>query len=161
MVYCSPARSVAGSRCVSAVLSLPRSVHRYEIATGRLFVTYPGRPTVPAAVTVVVDVALVLEAEAVPCRGVDLAAGSWINVVGYLTGKRREPGRARPRAEAEAGPPAAGGRDDAAAALRPGRAASGVATQRRMRVMVQAVMVWSAGAVDVSRYDVAVAQRLE
>jgi len=110
-----------------------RSVEKYDIASGVLTLGHH-YPSSSATTLAQVDIDLVMETSS----RLDLEVGAWINVIGYLT----------------ATPP------QMTSTLR--RAATEVRTQARRKgersadprtVSVQAVMLWSAGAIKLDEYE--------
>ena len=123
------------------ILSLPAySVTKYSTATGSITLqhAYP-MSQVPMA-TALVDVNLLLST----LKTTDTQVGEWVNVVGYVEASNEAPAARLKTMGGES------------AQRRYGKDAAGNLT---IPIRVQAIMLWSAGAIKVVQYERAVEER--
>ena len=110
-------------------------VTKYDISTGVLELQHAYPTAYDTTVIAIVDVNILLE----NLKRDDIAVGAWVNVIGYV----EEVINKREKAKDLRGNTAQG------------------ALSRMDLVKVQAIMLWSAGAIKVGEYERALTQRLD
>ena len=110
-------------------------VTKYDISTGVLELQHAHPSAYDMTVIAVVDVNLLLE----NLKREDVAVGAWVNIVGYVEGVINK----REKAKDLNGNTGQGG------------------ISRVDLVKVQAIMLWSAGAIKIGEYESALTQRLD
>lgn len=112
-------------------------MRQYEVVTGSLYLTHNYPPTASGhQVFALVNVDHVLES----IKSTDLQVGSWVNVIGYVT------------------PAAAGAAKTYTVPAQAERRSKQDAAARR-NVTMQAIMLWSAGAINLDEYEKALQMR--
>jgi hypothetical protein len=141
-------------------------VSTYQTSSGRLLLQHP-----PSKMTARVDIAHV------DVRAADLAAGAWVNVIGYVQEDVQED--VQPKGSYDVGD-GAGERDERALAGEGGEGEDGrKGAKRRLMAResgeaareegngesevahVQALMLWSAGAIDLKQYEEGIKGRMK
>ncbi|KAK5002539.1 hypothetical protein LTR39_006656 [Cryomyces antarcticus] len=129
-----------------------QSVERYSISTGTLVLKHAHPPTSMAIANVNVD--HVLES----LQATDTQTGAWVNVIGYVTPAPvvSDVAKQGPRGQPDTRMKAASGSGERVG-KRKGKARDG-GMLRKMEegVHVQAVMLWSAGVIQLGSYELAV-----